>query len=327
MRYLVTGAAGFIGFHMCSRLSSWGYNVVGFDNLNDYYDPRVKAERLDALSIFPKFSFIRGDLKDKMAVEVAMLGADKIIHLGAQAGVGYSATNPQAYVDSNITGFLNVLEAMRKQGHKNLLYASSSSVYGNAVPPWRDEDTKPVPTSFYGATKLMNEQMAMTYWLNYQINSIGMRFFTVYGPWGRPDMAMWKFLDALTEGTDIYLYGHGRTTRDLTYIDDCCRCIEKLLMFPDAGAQVVNIGSDKPYEISYVLQILEKLTGEKGRSIPVEKPSWDIQRTHASVTKLLSMTGMQPSTPLECGLQETVKWYLARKRRMKEDCARTAQQT
>ncbi|HKY91921.1 MAG TPA: NAD-dependent epimerase [Nevskiaceae bacterium] len=328
-RVLVTGAAGFVGFHLAQRLLADGHTVVGLDNLNDYYDPRLKHDRLAAIGAHPAFTFEKLDLADRdgMAALFAGGGFEQVVHLAAQAGVRYSLDHPLAYVQSNLVGFAHVLEGCRHHGVKHLLYASSSSVYGaNERLPWRVADNVDHPVSLYAATKKSNELMAHTYAHLYGLPCTGLRFFTVYGPWGRPDMAYFKFTQAMLAGQPIDVYNEGRMQRDFTYIDDVVVALVRLLekpaapnpawngRQPDAASsrapyRVYNIGNHQPAALTDFIAILERLLGVTAvkRLLPMQPG--DVPATYADVAELARDADFAPSTPLETGLQRFVDWY------------------
>ncbi|NLV59425.1 MAG: NAD-dependent epimerase/dehydratase family protein [Clostridiales bacterium] len=323
---LLTGAAGFIGYHLSRRLLQEGHTVIGFDNLNDYYPVSLKESRLKGLSSFPGFAFHKGDLADANAVNALFTGYKPqiVINLAAQAGVRYSITNPKAYMDSNIIGFFNILEACRHYPVKHLLYASSSSVYGNQQKtPFSTEDDVSHPISLYAATKKSNELMAYTYSHLYGIPTTGLRFFTVYGPYGRPDMAYFSFTDKLVKGETIQIFNNGDMKRDFTYIDDIVRGIMSMLDHPPADdgqsgpvpARVYNIGNNKPEDLLYFIQTLERCLMDEGI---IDKPGkkeflpmqpGDVYQTYADVEPLMRDFGFKPSTPIEAGLRHFAKWY------------------
>jgi UDP-glucuronate 4-epimerase len=328
---LVTGAAGFIGFHVASRLLQQGHTVVGIDNLNDYYDPALKQARLAELQGAPAFRFEQLDIADR--AEMARLFAAHrfpyVVHLAAQAGVRYSLVNPHAYVDANLVGFLNVLEGCRAAGSRHLLYASSSSVYGaNTAMPFRTSDNVDHPLSLYGATKKANEVMAHSYAHLFGLPASGLRFFTVYGPWGRPDMAMWLFADAIRSGRPIRLFNRGDMRRDFTYIDDIAEAVVRLVERPASanpewsGAapdpasslapwRVYNIGNNNPVEVKYVVQVLEDALGRKAECELLPMQPGDVAATYADVTALEQAVGFKPKTPIEEGIRRFVRWYEA----------------
>lgn len=323
---LVTGAAGFIGFHVAKRLLDDGKRVVGLDNLNDYYDPQLKRDRLAQLQGRPEFSFVKLDVADRegMAALFAEGGFRRVIHLAAQAGVRYSLENPHAYVDSNVVGFVNVLEGCRHHGIEHLVYASSSSVYGNNEKvPFSEADNVDHPISLYAATKKANELMAHTYSHLYGLPTTGLRFFTVYGPWGRPDMAYFKFTKAILEGKPIDVYGHGRMQRDFTYIDDVVegivRTAERIPSPSEESAtparsrlapyHVYNIGNHQPVGLADFIRCVEEALGQEARMNPVPMQPGDVQTTFADVGDLATDTGFHPFTPLGTGISRFVEWY------------------
>ena len=316
---LVTGAAGFIGYHLCRRLLAAGMAVTGIDNLNDYYDPALKQARLDQLREFPGFSFRRLDLADRDGMEklFAELRPAYVVHLAAQAGVRYSVEHPHVYIESNILGFLNILEGCRHTGVKHLVYASSSSVYGlNTKMPFSVTDLTDRPASLYGATKKANELMAHSYSHLYGIPVTGLRFFTVYGPWGRPDMAYFSFTRDILAGRPIRLFNHGKMQRDFTYIDDIVEGIVRVLRHvPDRPApglppcRVYNIGNQNPVELERFVQILEECIGKKAVIEYLPMQAGDVVATYADVQDLAAAVGFQPATPPEVGLRYFVEWY------------------
>lgn len=324
---LITGTAGFIGFHLTKHLLSKNQTVIGFDNLNDYYDPSLKQSRLDILSQAPNFTFIKGDLSNTEQVNALFVDyhPDIVINLAAQAGVRYSITNPKAYIDSNIVGFFNILEACRHSKElsgrrvSHLLYASSSSVYGNQQKtPFSTDDDVSHPISLYAATKKSNELMAYTYSHLYGIPTTGLRFFTVYGPYGRPDMAYFSFTNKLIKGEPIKIFNNGDMKRDFTYVDDIVQGIVNMLDCPPEGedpAAVYNIGNNKPEDLLYFVETLEKCLVAEGI---INKPAvkeflpmqaGDVYQTYADVEPLMRKFGFKPSTPIEVGLSRFAKWY------------------
>jgi len=317
---LLTGAAGFIGFHLAKRLLEQGYRVVGFDNLNDYYDMRLKQARLDILLHMNGFTFIKGDLADTDAVNALFseFNPTSVVHLAAQAGVRYSITNPKAYIESNLVGFFNILEACRANTArvKHLIYASSSSVYGNqAKTPFSVDDDVSHPISLYAATKKSNELMAYSYSHLYGIPATGLRFFTVYGPYGRPDMAYFTFTQKILRGETLQIFNHGDMYRDFTYIDDIVRGIEKMLLCPpqkdDAGvrAKVYNIGNHQPERLLDFIETLERLLGCTTKKEYLPMQAGDVYQTYADIEALRADFGFAPNTPLEVGLARFVDWY------------------
>ena len=317
---LVTGAAGFIGFHVARRLLAEGRAVVGLDNLNSYYDPALKRARLDILRGERGFAFEQIDLADRASVErlFAKHRFARVVHLAAQAGVRYSIDHPHAYVDANLVGFVNVLEGCRHHGCGHLVYASSSSVYGaNTKQPFSVDDRTDHPISLYAATKKANELIAHSYSHLYRLPVTGMRFFTIYGPWGRPDMAYFLFTKAIVEGTPIKLFNHGRMRRDFTYIGDAARAVVQLVNLPprDGGegagppAKVYNIGNNRPEELTHVVTVLERELGCTAVKEMLPMQPGDVTETFADVTELMRDTGFSPQTPIEDGLREFVAWY------------------
>ncbi|QMA46833.1 NAD-dependent epimerase [Citrobacter freundii] len=328
MKYLVTGAAGFIGFHVSKRLLDAGHQVVGLDNLNDYYDVSLKQARL-ALLVHPGFHFHMLDLADResMAALFAEERFDRVIHLAAQAGVRYSIDNPHAYADSNLTGFLNVLEGCRHNQIQHLLYASSSSVYGlNRKMPFSTDDSVDHPVSLYAATKKANELMAHTYSYLYGLPTTGLRFFTVYGPWGRPDMALFKFTKAMLEGKSIDVYNFGKMKRDFTYIDDIAEAIVRLQdIIPQTDAQwtvetgtpatsiapyrVYNIGNSAPVELMDYIKALEEALGIEATKNMLPLQPGDVLETSADTQALYDVIGFKPETTVKDGVKNFVDWY------------------
>lgn len=319
MKILVTGAAGFIGFHSTTRLLGAGHEVVGIDNLNDYYDVRLKQARLSILTGTPGFSFLQIDLADRESMAELFLNQDfdVVLHLGAQAGVRYSLENPFAYIDSNVTGTLTVLEGCRQQSIKHLVYASSSSVYGaNVKQPFSVEDRTDSPVSLYAATKKSNELMCQTYAHLYRIPITGMRFFTVYGPWGRPDMAYFKFADAIMAGRPIEVYNHGEMKRDFTFIDDIVDGIESIIARPpvstDEGAlhQVYNLGNSQPESLSLMIQTLENCLGKAALKVLLPMQPGDVPSTYADIQSTATKFEFKPKVGLAAGLERFAAWYL-----------------
>ncbi|MDA9499496.1 NAD-dependent epimerase [Bradyrhizobium sp. CCBAU 11357] len=310
---LVTGAAGFIGFHVAQRLLSAGETVVGFDNLNDYYDPALKSARLELLRPHPNFKFVKLDLADRAGMEelFRQYRFPTVIHLAAQAGVRYSLENPHAYAESNLTGFLNVLEGCRHNGCGHLIYASSSSVYGaNIKQPFSIEDRVDHPVSLYAATKKANELMAHTYSHLHQLPTTGLRFFTVYGPWGRPDMAYFLFTKAIIEGKPIKLFNGGKMKRDFTYVDDIVDAIERIVFSaPSLPYRIYNIGNNKPEELGNLISILEKELGTTAEKILLPMQPGDVESTYADIDATARDFGFAPRVKLGEGLAQFVAWY------------------
>ena len=328
-KILVTGVAGFIGYHLALRLLADGQEVVGIDNLNNYYDVSLKESRLAGLQQKERFRFIRLDLADRagMADLFAYEGFDKVVNLAAQAGVRYSLENPHAYIDSNIVGFTNVLEGCRHNNVKHLVYASSSSVYGaNESMPFSVHDNVDHPISLYAASKKANELMAHTYAHLYGLPTTGLRFFTVYGPWGRPDMAYFKFARAITAGEPIDVYNHGKMRRDFTYIDDVIEGVVRILerpAVPDpnwdgkrpdpassrAPWRVYNIGNSSPVALMDFIAALERALGVKANLNYLPMQPGDVPATAADVEALRQDVGFSPDTPIHAGLKNFVDWY------------------
>ena len=322
MTVLVTGVAGFIGYHVAKTLAARGEEVIGVDDLNDYYDPRLKRDRLAELG--DTVRFVECDFADEAALEAAVAGADidRIVHLGAQAGVRYSLQNPRAYVRSNLAGHVNILELARSRGVEHLVYASSSSVYGgNTQMPFRVEDRVDHPVSLYAATKKADELMSETYAHLFRIPQTGLRFFTVYGPWGRPDMALWLFTDAILAGRPIAAFNHGRMQRDFTYIDDIVAGVIAALDRPpaDDGAMkaggsasphaLYNIGNNRPEELGRLIELIESACGREAvRDYQPIQPG-DVPATYADISAIARDLGYAPTTPIEVGVPRFVEWY------------------
>jgi UDP-glucuronate 4-epimerase len=329
MKMLVTGAAGFIGSHLTTRLLKEGHCVVGLDNLNAYYDVQLKRDRIRRLQDSDRFRFVEADISNREAV-ARLFDAesfDRVFHLAAQAGVRYSLTNPHVYIESNLAGFLHILEGCRHHAIAHLIYASSSSVYGaNTKMPFSTRDCVDHPLSLYGATKKANELMAHSYSHLYRIPTTGLRFFTVYGPWGRPDMALFLFIKAITEGKPIDVFNYGEMERDFTYIDDIVEGIvrvgEKIPTgnaVPEGQAadptettapyRVCNIGSHRPVSILKLLDILESEVGRKTERRMLPMQPGDVPKTFADVEDLASITGFTPAVSIEEGVKRFVCWY------------------
>jgi len=328
-KILITGAAGFIGFHLAKFMLERRYFVVGLDNLNSYYDPKLKEDRLDVLRAYDNFVFYRADLNEKPVVDeiFAACRPEYVVNLAAQAGVRYSIENPYAYVDSNLLGFVNVLEACRSYPVKHLLFASSSSVYGgNKTVPFSTEHNTDHPVSLYAATKKANELMAHTYAHLYGIPSTGVRLFTVYGPWGRPDMAYFSFTRDILAGVPIKVFNHGRMSRDFTYIDDVVKALYRLIgLVPKANPdwnekegpisesfapyKIYNLGNNNPVELARFIAVLENCLGKKAQKIYLDMQPGDVIMTYADVTDLEKAIGFKPETPIEEGLANFVEWY------------------
>jgi UDP-glucuronate 4-epimerase len=329
MRVLVTGAAGFIGAALSVRLLARGDEVLGFDNVNAYYDPTLKEARLKRLEPSPGFRLVRGSLEDRPAVEGAFaeFRPQRVVNLAAQAGVRYSLENPHAYIESNIVGFTNILEACRHGGVEHLVYASSSSVYGaNRKLPFSVNDPVDHPVSLYAATKKANELMAHTYSHLYALPTTGLRFFTVYGPWGRPDMALFLFTRKILAGEPIDVFNHGRHTRDFTYIDDIVEGVLRTLDRMPAGDhtfdpmqptpasstapyRVYNIGNHQPVELARYIEVIEDCIGRKAIKNLLPLQPGDVPDTFADIEELTRDAGYAPSTPVEEGVGRFVEWY------------------
>jgi UDP-glucuronate 4-epimerase len=325
----VTGAAGFIGFHVSKRLLDRGEEIVGIDNLNDYYDPALKHARLEILTRYPRFEFVRADIADRAAIEelFARHKPRRVVHLAAQAGVRYSLTNPHAYTESNITGFLNIIEGCRHNGVEHLVYASSSSVYGaNTKQPFSEHDNIDHPVSLYAATKKANELMAHTYAHLFGVASTGLRFFTVYGPWGRPDMALFRFTRGILAGEPIPVYNEGKMIRDFTYIDDIVEGVVRVVdqrAEPDpawsgdapdparsyAPYRVFNIGNNRPVLLLDYIAALETALGRKATLDLLPMQPGDVISTRADVSELEKAVGFHPSTTIAEGIARFVTWY------------------
>ncbi len=312
MTILVTGAAGFIGYHAAQRLLGAGYRVVGVDNLNPYYDPELKRARLARVNGHPQFRFLEKDLADREQAE-AVFAAERyelVLHLAAQAGVRYSIDHPHAYTEANVTGFLNVLEGCRHTGVGRLVYASSSSVYGgNTKTPFAVGDPVDTPVSLYAATKRANELMAHCYHHLYGIDTTGLRFFTVYGPWGRPDMAPFKFARAIAEGETIQIYNYGKMSRDFTYVDDIVEGLVRVVGRPRPGNFLYNIGNCAPVGLLDFVSAMEKAMGRRAKHRYMPLQPGDVISTHADVEAFCEYTGFRPSTPLETGVARFAAWF------------------
>ncbi|MBW7893918.1 MAG: NAD-dependent epimerase/dehydratase family protein [Opitutaceae bacterium] len=318
MKVLVTGAAGFIGHHVCRRLTATAEcEVLGVDNLNDYYDVALKRARLARLADRENFRFVQADFADATAFHgiYDLCKPDYVVHLGAQAGVRYSLENPAAYVHSNLTGFTNVLEACRRRPPKHLVYASSSSVYGaGSQPPFAEDADTDRPLSFYGATKKSNELMAHSHAHLHGLAITGLRLFTVYGPWGRPDMAPILFARAICEGRPLQLFNHGKNLRDFTYIDDIVDGTLKVLLYPPADGRmapgrVFNLGHHRPVETLLFVRMLEELLGRTAQVELVDAQPGDMFETCADLTRVQAAVGYAPKVPLEEGLRRFVAWF------------------
>ncbi|MCK9472261.1 NAD-dependent epimerase [Sulfurimonas sp.] len=327
MKILITGTAGFIGFHLAKKLLERGDEVVGIDNINDYYDVNIKYARLKELGIsnktvietlpiasskYKNHKFIKMNLEDTQAINnlFEIEKFDAVCNLAAQAGVRYSIENPHAYIQSNVVGFLNILEACRNFGVKNLAYASSSSVYGlNKSQPFKTTDMTDTPISLYAATKKSNELMAHTYSHLYGIQTTGLRFFTVYGPWGRPDMAPMLFADAILHDRAIKVFNHGEMSRDFTYIDDIVDGVIKVIDTPAKKFDIYNIGNNSPVELMKFIATLEEELGIEAKKEFLPMQDGDVESTYADVSGLIENFGYKPDTRLDVGVEKFVKWY------------------
>lgn len=314
-KILVTGAAGFIGAALSFALAKKGYQIYGLDNLNDYYDVRLKKDRLSILREMSNFQFERLDIAEK---EVLVSAFEKfrpeiVINLAAQAGVRYSIQNPDSYTRSNLVGFANILECCRHFCVGHLIFASSSSVYGkNTKIPFSEDDNVDRPVSYYAATKKSNELMAAAYSELYKLRTTGLRFFTVYGPWGRPDMAPWLFTQAILNGNPIKVFNYGKMRRDFTYIDDIVNGVIGLVDLEGAGQElfnIYNIGNNEPEELGYFIDIIEKECGIKAKKEYLPMQMGDVPVTYADISKLNNMTGFKPQVSLEDGLKKFVSWF------------------
>ena len=328
---LVTGAAGFIGYHVARRLLERGDTVLGLDNLSDYYDVRLKEARLAQLTPFERFRFLKHDLADRSAMETVFAAhpIGRVVHLAAQAGVRYSLVNPHAYTDSNVTGFLTVLEGCRNRKVEHLVFASSSSVYGgNTHMPFSVQDNVDHPLSLYAASKKANELMAHSYAHLYRIPCTGLRFFTVYGPWGRPDMALFIFTKAILEGKPIQVFNFGKMQRDFTYIDDIVEGVVRALDRPavadpawsgdrptpagsSAPYRLYNIGNHQSVELLRIIEVLEGTLGKKAKMELLPMQPGDVPATYADIESLSRDVGFRPHTPIEVGIPKFVEWYRA----------------
>lgn len=330
-KVLVTGAAGFIGFHLTQKLSLLGYSVTGYDNLNDYYDVNLKKSRLGILQAIPSFQFVEGDLTDRNKLNNLFVNYDFdfVVNLAAQAGVRYSLTHPHAYLESNLHGFLNILEACRHNKIKHLVYASSSSVYGaNKKMPFSVHNNVDHPISLYAASKKSNELMAHTYSALYNLPTTGLRFFTVYGPYGRPDMALFIFTKAILEGKPIDIYNYGKMKRDFTYVDDIVEGISRLIpsipvpdknwngLTPDPASsfapyRIYNIGNNQPVELMAFVEAIEEKLGVKAIKNLLPLQEGDVPETYADVHALMDAIDFKPNTSIKQGISNFIDWYKA----------------
>lgn len=331
MKILVTGAAGFIGYHVSQRLLEQGHEVVGADNLNDYYDVNLKQARLDLLLPHPQFQFFKMDLSEKAAVSelFAAQKFERVIHMAAQPGVRYSIQNPMAYIDANILGHMNILEGCRHHNVGHLIYSSSSSVYGlNRKQPFSVEDDVDHPVSLYAATKKANELMSHSYSHLYQLPTTGLRFFTVYGPWGRPDMALFKFVKAMLDGKPIDVYNHGNMVRDFTYVGDIAEAVVRLVdVIPavnsdwtveeglksasSAPYKIYNVGNGQPTRLGDFIQAIETALDIKANKHYMDMQDGDVLSTCADSSELYKTIGFSPDTPVNYGVQQFVDWYMS----------------
>ena len=331
MKILVTGAAGFIGMHLTIRLLNQGHEVVGLDNLNDYYDVNLKKARIEFIGSTNQFSFLKIDLAECDQINAVFLEfrPDVVINLAAQAGVRYSLQQPRSYIDSNIVGFTNILEACRHMDVKHLIYASSSSIYGlNEEMPYHEGQNVDHPLALYGATKRANELLSHSYSYLFGLPATGLRFFTVYGPWGRPDMALFKFTSSIIDNKPIDVYNHGQMIRDFTYIDDVVEVISRLVhkpavqderfdaAAPDAGTssapwRIFNIGNGKPTRLLDYISALEKALDKKAEMNFMEMQPGDVESTSADNKRLEEYLGFKPDTPIQIGIQKFVDWYVS----------------
>ena len=330
MKVLVTGTAGFIGSHVALKLLERGDEVIGLDNLNDYYDVRLKKARLARLTGHPRYTHVHADLADRTAMEAAFAAhqPQRVVHLAAQAGVRYAAENPHVYVSSNVTGFLHILEGCRRHGVEHLVFASTSSVYGaNTAMPFSEHQSAEHPLTLYAATKKANEQMAHSYAHLYGLPSTGLRFFTVYGPWGRPDMALFLFTKAMLAGEPIRVFNHGKHKRSFTYIDDIVEGVVRTLdkvpgknagwngAAPDPASSGVapyrlyNIGNEQPVELLHYIEVLEQCLGRKAKMEMLPLQAGDVPDTEADVTELIQSVGYAPKISVATGVANFVRWY------------------
>lgn len=317
-KILVTGVAGFIGYHLAKRLLEEGYELAGLDNLNNYYDPQLKKDRLEQLINHPNFKFTKIDFtdQDKTRSFFKKQPFEQVIHLGAQAGVRYSLENPQAYIDANLTGFLNILEGCRQNNIRNVIYASSSSVYGcNIKSPFSENDRVEQPLSLYGASKIANEAMAHAYAHLYNIQMIGLRFFTVYGPWGRPDMALFLFTKSILNGEPIQVFNQGKHARSFTYIDDIIEAMFRLIKKTEAGStkfeknEIFNIGGSESVKLMRFIKIIENNLGLEANIEYLPLQPGDVKKTNSDNRKLESIVGYSPQIDIETGIKHFIEWY------------------
>ena len=317
-KILVTGVAGFIGYHLAKRLLEKGYELAGLDNLNNYYDPQLKKDRLEQLINHPNFKFTKIDFtdQDKTRSFFKKQPFEQVIHLGAQAGVRYSLENPQAYIDTNLTGFLNILEGCRQHNIRNVIYASSSSVYGGTIKSsFSENDRVEQPLSLYGASKIANEAMAHAYAHLYNIQMIGLRFFTVYGPWGRPDMALFLFTKSILNGEPIQVFNQGKHARSFTYIDDIIEAMFQLIKKTETGStkfeknEIFNIGGSESVKLMRFIKIIENNLGLEANIEYLPLQPGDVKKTNSDNQKLESIVGYSPQIDIETGIKHFIEWY------------------
>ena len=312
---LITGCAGFIGFHLTKKFSEIGYNIIGIDNLNDYYDINLKKNRLSKIEGYKNFNFFKMDISNKLNLESIFESNkfDIVINLAAQAGVRYSIDNPNAYLKSNVVGFINILELCKKYQIDKLFYASSSSVYGDCLnSPFSENDSSISPVSLYGVTKKFNEEAAYSYYNLFGLNSIGLRFFTVYGPWGRPDMALYKFVKNIQENKEIEVYNYGKHSRSFTYIDDIVESIALLLNVfckKNNFYEILNIGGDQTIELMDFINIIKLKLDKEVKMKLLPKQIGDIQSTNSDCSKLYDIINFKPETDISVGISNFIDWY------------------
>lgn len=320
-RICITGACGFIGFHLSKALCEKGYTICGIDNLNDYYDPQLKRDRLNELKKLDNFKFFECDITDALELELifSTYNFNIVFHLAAQAGVRYSITHPKAYLESNLIGFYNLIECIRKYPVKHFLFASSSSVYGNHEGESKESDNTDHPVSFYAATKKSTEVMAYSYAHLYHIKMTALRFFTVYGPWGRPDMAYYSFSEKIMNSEPIPVFSQGELLRDFTYIDDVVsECVNLMDKIPSTF-EVYNIGNNHPETVHNLISYLEKYLGRSATISYLPMQEGDVKMTYANIDKLHALTGYQPKIGLSEGIKRFVSWYLRYKEKQHEN--------
>jgi len=312
VKILVTGSSGFIGYHLCKSLLEDEYEVLGIDNLNEYYDPNLKLARLEQLKPYNNFNFEKVDISDRTAITRSFqsFNPDKVVNLAAQAGVRYSIENPYSYMDSNLVGFLNIIELCRHNEVEGLVYASSSSVYGgNEKIPFNVEDRVDKPLAFYGATKRANELIAYSYSHLYGLNTTGLRFFTVYGPWGRPDMAMFIFINKILNDEKVPVFNNGKMKRDFTYIDDIVEGT-KAAIDKNYRCEIFNLGNNKSEELMYLISLLEKKLDKKAMIEFLPMQLGDVKESFADIDISKEMLGFNPKTNLDTGVKKLIAWYL-----------------